>query len=158
MTEGRRAGGGADGDGVELSLWLRTGDSSSTSATAVAEAPAPAVRSMTIFYNGRVCAVEVTDLQAKTIISMANHESFTKQQQKQARDDHQDTAAPAPEPSPRQGLEAAAMTAAPVINQAATGLSMKRSLQQFLEKRKMRAAAAAPPSAGDRPAQLTRRQ
>ncbi|KAG8100713.1 hypothetical protein GUJ93_ZPchr0013g37359 [Zizania palustris] len=188
MAEGRRAGGGGEGDGVELSLRLRTGDrpeSSTTSAAAAAASPTPAVRrSMTIFYNGRVCAVEVTELQARTIISLANHESSTKPQQKQVRDNHhyhqaaargsgitaqrfvagssQDTAAPepvlAPEPSPRQGLEAAAMAAVPVINQAATGLSMKRSLQQFLEKRKMKATTAAPPYAGDRPAQLTRRQ
>ncbi|KAF0907505.1 hypothetical protein E2562_017430 [Oryza meyeriana var. granulata] len=116
---------------------------------------------MTIFYNGRVCAVSVTELQARTIISMANQGNFTKQQQQSrqhcvAGSSQNDTAeAPPPPASPRDGLEAAAAAvAAPtVVNQAAaSGLSMKRSLQRFLEKRKTRAAAAAPLYAGDRPA------
>ncbi|KAL5198034.1 hypothetical protein ABZP36_001546 [Zizania latifolia] len=172
---GRRAGGG--GDAVELSLRLTTGD---TSCAAVAEHQAPAAMgSMTIFYNGQVCTINVTELQARTIISMANQESFTKHHQRQVRDDHHyhqaatsssgggsgvsaqfciagSSQTTAPAPSPRHDLEASA--AAPMINQAATGLSMKRSLQRFLEKRKTRAAAAAAPYAGDRPAQPTRRQ
>jgi hypothetical protein len=53
-----------------------------------------------------------------------------------------------------QGLIAAAEgpVAAPVVSQAAAaGLSMKRSLQQFLQKRKTRVAAVGSPYAGGRP-------
>uniref|UniRef100_J3MIM2 Uncharacterized protein n=1 Tax=Oryza brachyantha TaxID=4533 RepID=J3MIM2_ORYBR len=109
--------------------------------------------------------------QARTIISMANQGNVTDQQQRQVvREDHDhhchqadsgsaSTAAqqlnpavaavaddrhvppPAVAPPPRQDhLEA-----------AASGLSMKRSLQRFLEKRKARAAAAAPLYPGERP-------
>ena len=77
----RRAsgGGGEDGaeesdgsSGVELSLRLRTGDSSGAppvvAAAAEEERQAAAAaarrrRSMTIFYDGRVCAVDVTEVQ-----------------------------------------------------------------------------------------------
>lgn len=73
---GRRGGGGGGGGsgdesdgssgGVELSLRLRTG---SIPPSAAAAAPAPeqqdaaARSSMTIFYDGRVCAVDVTEIQ-----------------------------------------------------------------------------------------------
>jgi hypothetical protein len=57
----------------------------------------------------------------------------------------------APSLAPPPGLTAAG--AAPVISQAAAaGLSMKRSLQQFLQKRKTRVAATGSPYAGGRPA------
>lgn len=63
--------------------------------------------------------------------------------------------------TPRRGGFAGAVAAAPAveIDQAAdAGLSMKRSLQLFLQKRKARtAAAAAPPYAGGRQAQAVRR-
>ncbi|XP_062187336.1 protein TIFY 5-like [Phragmites australis] len=173
----RRRGGGGSGDesegsssGVELSLRLRTGD------TTPAAAAAAARRSMTIFYNGRVCAVDVTEIQARAIISMANKEILAYQQQLRrddgrqqdsdsggsnamercARDGHLRPAAASPAGTPRQG-QGLAVAAAPVIDQAATGLSMKRSLQRFLQKRKARTAAAvAPPYAGGRQAQATR--
>ncbi|KAM0871288.1 hypothetical protein ACQ4PT_039488 [Festuca glaucescens] len=171
-----------DEDELELSLRLRTrsisGSGSSAAAEAeesTAEAAAARRRSMTIFYNGRVCAVDVTELQARTIITMANHQILTDRQQRVDSDRHlqdsssstnsaaahcrgrQDTKpAPAPERSapslaPPPGLSGA--MAAPVISQAAAaGLSMKRSLQQFLQKRKTRVAAAGSPYAGGRPA------
>jgi hypothetical protein len=54
-------------EALELTLRLRTGSSSGSSAAAAAEEAAVAAaarrRSMTIFYNGRVCAVDVTELQ-----------------------------------------------------------------------------------------------
>jgi len=75
----RRAsgGGGEDGaeesdgsSGVELSLRLRTGDSSGAPPVVVAAAEeerqaavAARRRSMTIFYDGLVCAVDVTEVQ-----------------------------------------------------------------------------------------------
>jgi hypothetical protein len=59
-----------DEEALELSLRLRTGDSSGSSAAAeeaaasvAAAAAAARRRSMTIFYNGRVCTVDVTELQ-----------------------------------------------------------------------------------------------
>jgi len=65
-------GSSGDGGGVELSLRLRTGDSSGAppvvAAAAEEERQAAAAaatrrRSMTIFYDGRVCAVDVTEVQ-----------------------------------------------------------------------------------------------
>jgi hypothetical protein len=53
-----------DEEALELTLRLRTGSSSGSSAAAAEkEAAATRRRSMTIFYNGRVCAVDVTELQ-----------------------------------------------------------------------------------------------
>jgi hypothetical protein len=57
-----------DEEALELSLRLRTGDSSGSSAVAEEAAASVAAsaartRTMTIFYNGRVCAVDVTELQ-----------------------------------------------------------------------------------------------
>ena len=58
--------------GVELSLRLRTGATDDDGGGA-ASAPPPveARRNMTIFYNGRVCAVDVTEVQV--INSFINH-------------------------------------------------------------------------------------
>ena len=52
-------GSSGDGGGVELSLRLRTGDSSGAPPAAAAARR----RNMTIFYDGRVCAVDVTEVQ-----------------------------------------------------------------------------------------------
>lgn len=72
---GDESDGSSGGGGVELSLRLRTGDSTSVpppAPMAVAEeerhqaaaaAEAEGRRNMTIFYNGRVCAVDVTEVQ-----------------------------------------------------------------------------------------------
>ena len=68
----RRAsgGGGEDGaeesdgsSGVELSLRLRTGDSSGAPPATEEHQAAARRRNMTIFYDGRVCAVDVTEVQ-----------------------------------------------------------------------------------------------
>uniref|UniRef100_A0ACD5U9N7 Uncharacterized protein n=1 Tax=Avena sativa TaxID=4498 RepID=A0ACD5U9N7_AVESA len=170
---------------LELSLRLRTGSSSSSGSSAAAEEEAAAAavaaarrRSMTIFYNGRVCAVDVTEQQARTIITMANHQILTQQQQQRRDSDRhlqlEDSTsssnnnnaaahcrgAPAPQrPAPslvssphphHQGLIGAAEGTV-VSHAAAAGLSMKRSLQQFLQKRKTRVAAVGSPYAGARP-------
>ncbi|OQU88445.1 hypothetical protein SORBI_3002G036150 [Sorghum bicolor] len=187
------SGGGGGGGGVELSLRLRTGaddDDRGGAASAATPPPAPvaqeaeARRNMTIFYNGRVCAVDVTEVQARAIISMASEETLQaadhrrRQQSQQlmrgdgGRGRQQDadsssTSAvarrrcagdsglmrPVAAPSlltaggvvgcPLQGGGAA--VAAPVLEidpAAASGLSMKRSLQLFLQKRKAKTAAA----------------
>ncbi|CAN6222482.1 unnamed protein product [Urochloa humidicola] len=179
--ETQESDGSSGGGGVELSLRLRTGDSSSVSSPApvAAAAAEEARRSMTIFYNGRVCAVDVTEVQARAIISMANEEMISaaadnrRQQCHQrerhhlpdsasssgsgaamarcARAAHMRPAPPAAGSSSRQGF------AAPVIDQVDAGLSMKRSLQRFLQKRKARTAGAvAPPYAGGLHAQAMR--
>ncbi|XP_071682428.1 protein TIFY 5-like [Lolium perenne] len=167
-------------EALELTLRLRTGSSSGSSAAAAEkEAAATRRRSMTIFYNGRVCAVDVTELQARTIITMAKHQILTEQQQRVDSNRHledsssssdsaathcggrQDTKpAPAPAPAPQRSAPSLAppagltgAVAAPAISQAAAaGLLMKRSLQQFLQKRKTRIAAAGSPYAGGGPA------
>ncbi|CAN6181272.1 unnamed protein product [Urochloa humidicola] len=194
--ETQESDGSSGGGGVELSLRLRTGDSSSVSSPAPVAAAAVVVaeeerlhaaaaaevearRNMTIFYNGRVCAVDVTEVQARAIISMANEEMISaaadnrRQQCHQrerhhlpdsasssgsgaamarcARAAHMRPAPPAAGSSSRQGF------AAPVIDQVDAGLSMKRSLQRFLQKRKARTAGAvAPPYAGGLHAQAMR--
>ncbi|KAL6880211.1 hypothetical protein ACP4OV_011776 [Aristida adscensionis] len=181
-----RGGGGEESDdassgGVELSLGLATGSCSLPAAAAAAKEEAAteeaARRSMTIFYNGRVCTADVTEIQARAIISMASQELLGGDRHRPRGDDdrrrQQDNsdsgssssggghlrppaAAASPAGTPRQqqgGLAVAA--AAPAIGHAAsTGLSMKRSLQRFLQKRKARVGdAAAPPYAGGRHAQ-----
>ncbi|RCV09501.1 hypothetical protein SETIT_2G034500v2 [Setaria italica] len=182
---GDESDGSSGGGGVELSLRLRTGDSTSVpppAPMAVAEeerhqaaaaAEAEGRRNMTIFYNGRVCAVDVTEVQARAIISMANEEMIMaaaadhhRQQHRHLQDSGSSSSAhvrpaevaPAAGPSSsRQGF--AAVAAAPVIDQqVVSGLSMKRSLQLFLQKRKARAGGAvAPPYAGGRHAQAIMR-
>ncbi|KAM3366384.1 hypothetical protein ACQJBY_015670 [Aegilops geniculata] len=150
-----RDGGSVDDGGaeVELILRLRTGSSSGGTAR----------RSMTIFYNGRVVAVDVTELQAREIITMASQQILTEQQDSSSSGTamaqygaHQNPSQPAPQRwAPllaSRPLRQGAGAAAPVTSQAAAaGLSMKRSLQQFLQKRKTRVAAAmSSPYAGGR--------
>ncbi|KAF8714104.1 hypothetical protein HU200_028108 [Digitaria exilis] len=205
---GEESGGG----GVELSLRLRTGDGSSAPPAAAEEEREAAVkeaearrRNMTIFYNGRVCAVDVTEVQfvfaavsstrhAKNdgsntnntgdgkgslfdsddrfwaIISMANEEmisaaaghlqdsgsSSSGGMARSARDGHVVT--PAAGSSRQAGFAGVAAAAAVIDQQAAVSeLSMKRSLQRFLQKRKARTAGAvALPYAGARQAQAMR--
>ncbi|WVZ61904.1 hypothetical protein U9M48_011712 [Paspalum notatum var. saurae] len=162
--------GSSGGGGLELSLRLRTGEDHDSGGAAPAPAPvqleeerreqAARKRNMTIFYNGRVCAVDVTEVQARAIISMASEEIRAQQDSGSssggtARRCARDGLVRPPVPaavvaspaaaSPRQG----GFAVAPVMDQAATGLSMKRSLQRFLQKRQARTAAAvAPPYAG----------
>lgn len=69
---------------------------------------------LTIFYNGQVAACDVTEVEARAIILCATKQQFM---------EHKSRISPS---SP------------------ATGLSMKRSLQRFLEKRKTRAHAISP--------------
>ena len=56
-------GSSGDGGGVELSLRLRTGDSSGAPPATEEHQAAARRRNMTIFYDGRVCAVDVTEVQ-----------------------------------------------------------------------------------------------
>ncbi|RWW21506.1 hypothetical protein GW17_00014337, partial [Ensete ventricosum] len=92
---------------------------------------------MTIFYDGRVCVCNATEMQAKAIISMAKREmdddTMTEKKQKQQQQqqpqqsvESSTSSLPRP-PSPRA-----------VPQMLNPGLSMKRSLQRFLQKRKAR--------------------
>lgn len=108
---------------------------------------------MTIFYNGRVCAVDVTELQAREIITMASQQILTEQQDSSGGGTavaqcgaHQNPSQSAPQRWASRPLRQGAVTS----QAAAAGLSMKRSLQQFLQKRKTRVAAMGSPYAGGR--------
>ncbi|XP_074569217.1 protein TIFY 10a-like [Curcuma longa] len=101
-------------------------------------------RQMTIFYNGQVCVCDATEMQARAIIAMAEKEMeamIGKQKQMNKHDQQRQeamvestTALPLPpSPSPE--------TSPQVLN---PGLSMRRSLQRFLEKRKDRISEATP--------------
>ncbi|KAA8519475.1 hypothetical protein F0562_013731 [Nyssa sinensis] len=79
---------------------------------------------LTIFYKGRVSVCDVTELRARTIIMHARREMEEKMK-----------SAPSSEPC------------SPLLQSqlhSPTGLSMKRSLQQFLQKRKHRIQATSP--------------
>ncbi|XP_070048267.1 protein TIFY 5A-like [Nicotiana tomentosiformis] len=76
---------------------------------------------LTIFYNGKVVVFDATELQAKAIIYLASREM----------EENTKTSSPISEAS------------SPLL-QTQTGLSMKRSLQGFLQKRKNRIQATSP--------------
>ncbi|XP_073041712.1 protein TIFY 5A-like [Primulina eburnea] len=73
---------------------------------------APEKKQLSIFYNGRIATCDVTEIQARAIITLARRE-----------------------------LDQEITTTGPT---ATTGLSMKRSLQRFLQKRKTRAQSTSP--------------
>ncbi|XP_042517064.1 protein TIFY 5A [Macadamia integrifolia] len=77
---------------------------------------------LTIFYNGRICVCDVTELQARAIICVAKREM----------EERMNT----PRSEPVSPLQCQL--------QSPAGLSMKRSLQQFLQKRKNRIQATSP--------------
>ncbi|KAL5771947.1 hypothetical protein ACOSP7_011556 [Xanthoceras sorbifolium] len=90
-------------------------------------------KQLTIFYGGRVCVCDVTELQARAILMIASREMEEKMR------------------SPSSGSPSSASPpVSPIIESQLyspvppTGLSMKRSLQRFLQKRKHRVLAASP--------------
>ncbi|GAA0185411.1 hypothetical protein LIER_32699 [Lithospermum erythrorhizon] len=85
-------------------------------------------KQMTIFYKGQIAVADVTELQAREIILVANREM-------EERLSSMNYSCSLP---PRTPLVHHPHTPSP------TGLSMKRSLQRFLQKRKNRAQAASP--------------
>ncbi|KAA3489173.1 protein TIFY 5A [Gossypium australe] len=89
------------------------------------ESPETQQQQLTIFYNGRVCVSDVTELQAKAILMLANRK----------RDERMK--------SPT-GWEPVSPTLKSQVNSPNTALSMKRSLQRFLQKRKTRIQATSP--------------
>ncbi|XP_060181714.1 protein TIFY 5A [Lycium barbarum] len=76
---------------------------------------------LTIFYNGKVVVSDATELQARAIIHLASREMEEKTK------------------TPSSVLE----PPSPLL-QSQTGISMKRSLQRFLQKRKNRIQATSP--------------
>ncbi|XP_068655989.1 protein TIFY 5A-like [Aristolochia californica] len=80
--------------------------------------PMESSQQITIFYNGRVCVCDVTEIQARAILCMAKRETEERLR--------------AHSSSPSSPCTTQNTQAQP------TGLSMKRSLQRFLQKRKSR--------------------
>ncbi|XP_061352462.1 protein TIFY 5A [Gastrolobium bilobum] len=79
---------------------------------------------LTIFYDGKICVADVTELQAKSILMLAN---------KKAEERVRTPTSTGSEPS-----------SPTVVYSPGPGLSMKRSLQRFLQKRKIRVQEASP--------------
>ncbi|XP_057948988.1 protein TIFY 5A-like [Malania oleifera] len=84
---------------------------------------------MTIFYNGRICVCDVTELQARAIILLARQEMEERMISRK--------------PTTAQALEPMSPSLQPQLH-SPTGLSMKRSLQRFLQTRRHRVQATAP--------------
>ncbi|XVF40123.1 hypothetical protein PTKIN_Ptkin01aG0086000 [Pterospermum kingtungense] len=101
------------------------------------ESPESQQRQLTIFYGGRVCVCDVTELQARAILMLASRET----------DERIKTptglglgSGSKLEPEPELGSP----MVKPQLHTPSTGLSMKRSLQRFLQKRKNRIQATSP--------------
>ncbi|CAN1145759.1 Protein TIFY 5A [Linum perenne] len=82
----------------------------------------------TVFYNDSFCVCDVTEFQARSIIMLARNQEAATKENKLVRDE--------------QGSQSSSPTFESSCPPA-MGLSMKKSLQRFLQKRKGRAQAAA---------------
>ncbi|KAL1288886.1 hypothetical protein HN51_057347 [Arachis hypogaea] len=99
-------------------------------------------RQITIFYDGKICVSDVTELQAKSILMLANKKANIIRTPTTVSSSSEPSSSSSPPPPP------------PLLNSnnqqvyntttAGTGLSMKRSLQRFLQKRKNRIQEASP--------------
>ncbi|KAL0305482.1 UNVERIFIED_CONTAM: protein TIFY 5A [Sesamum calycinum] len=95
---------------------------------------------LTIFYNGRVATCDVTELQARSIISLARREMEDEKSKSSLGGSGSGSGS---EPS------SPVLISSPIQNSSQTrgngsGLSMKRSLQSFLQKRRSRVQAISP--------------
>ncbi|KAI9120802.1 hypothetical protein K1719_007835 [Acacia pycnantha] len=91
------------------------------------ESPQQNMQKLTIFYDGKMCVFDVTEVQARWILMLANREM-----KERARTPNGSGSEPS---SPN--------TTVPLYSPNG-GLSMKRSLQNFLQKRKNRILEASP--------------
>ncbi|XP_011657199.1 protein TIFY 5A [Cucumis sativus] len=91
---------------------------------------------MTIFYNGRVCVADFTEDQAKAIIMLASR-------QVEDRSTNPEHKLERPSTSPDQ-CHREPVSLSVSGSGSGSGLSMKRSLQRFLQKRKNRIQSASP--------------
>ncbi|KAK2642860.1 hypothetical protein Ddye_024623 [Dipteronia dyeriana] len=89
-------------------------------------------KQLTIFYGGRVCVCDVTEYKARAILMIASREMEEKM-----RSPSSGSSSPLPltmSPPVTPSIQSQLYSPVPP-----TGLSMKRSLQRFLQKRKHRA-------------------
>ncbi|XP_022978906.1 protein TIFY 5A [Cucurbita maxima] len=106
-------------------LELRLSPTSSAIAAVAAPNANPQSQQLTIFYNGRICVCDATELQAIAILKLATREMEEK----------------GPNETPWPILQQSPAPVTPTT----PGLLMKRSLQRFLQKRKHRAQPTSPP-------------
>ncbi|KAL5577253.1 hypothetical protein UlMin_018952 [Ulmus minor] len=92
---------------------------------------------ITIFYNGRICVCDVTDFQAKAILILASKELDQEKGLKTP-------TTPATPATPAAVPWSPSVKSPLPVYSPAAGLSMKKSLQRFLQKRKIRAQATSP--------------
>ncbi|KAE9598984.1 hypothetical protein Lal_00022590 [Lupinus albus] len=83
---------------------------------------------LTIFYDGKICVSDVTEFQAKSIIFLANKKMEERMKTQSGLEPSTPTVVESHQP----------------LYSPATPLSMKRSLQRFLQKRKNRKQEASP--------------
>ncbi|XP_054801097.1 protein TIFY 5A [Prosopis cineraria] len=88
------------------------------------ESPQQNLQKLTIFYDGKMCICDVTELQARSILMLANREMKGRARTPNGSEPSSPNTVPSYSPS--------------------SGLSMKRSLQSFLQKRKNRILEASP--------------
>ncbi|URE16601.1 TIFY 5A-like [Musa troglodytarum] len=99
---------------------------------------------LTICYNGRICVCDVTEIEAEAIIAMARQETDDqtrkKRREQQPKESSTTSSSSSPPPPPRQLMSPRFLQQLHVDPE----LSRKRSLQQFLQKRKSRMNAVSP--------------
>ncbi|GKU92596.1 hypothetical protein SLEP1_g6305 [Rubroshorea leprosula] len=86
------------------------------------KSPESQQQQLTIFYNGRICVCDATELQARAILTMATREIMGERMNLKT----------------PTGTDPVSPTLPFQVYSPSAGVSMKRSLQRFLQKRKNR--------------------